>query len=148
LWNPNQLVEALEKGYVLTGQTLEELGKKMGVPVASFKATTDRYNEVAGHGHDLDFGKHRDRLTTLQKPPYYACQMEVRYLVILSGLKINTRLQVLDTAGVAIPRLYASGNVSGSFFGGNAYSTTTPGVTHSRAWTFGRMAGQAAAYER
>jgi fumarate reductase flavoprotein subunit len=148
LWNPNQLAEALANGGVLKADSLEELGKKIGVPADTFKATFTRYNDLAGHGHDLDFGKHRDRLFTLQKPPFYACQMEVRYLVILSGLKINTRLQVLDTAGVAIPRLYASGNVSGSFFGGNSYSTTTPGVTHSRAWTFGRMAGQAAAAEK
>lgn len=62
-------------------------------------------------------------------------------LVILSGLKVNTALQVLDTERKAIAGLYAPGNASRSFFGGNVYPTTTPGLTHSRAWTFGRLAG-------
>lgn len=145
LWDPRQMVEALEKGNVLTASTIGDLAKKMKVPVKTFKATVARYNELASSGKDLDFGKHSDRLTTLSKPPYYACQMETRFLVILSGLQVNTRLQVLDTRGEAIPGLYAAGNVSGSFFGGNAYSTTTPGVTHSRAWTFGCLAGKNAA---
>jgi fumarate reductase flavoprotein subunit len=72
--------------------------------------------------------------------------MEVRYMVILSGLKVNTRLQVMDTDRNIIPGLYAAGNVSGSFFG-DVYPTTVPGLTHSRAWTFGRLAGLNAAAE-
>jgi fumarate reductase flavoprotein subunit len=116
----------------------------MEVPVATFKATVARYNELAQNGKDLDFGKYPDRLTTIEKPLFYACKMTAIYLVILGGLKINTNLQVLDTEGNAIPGLYAAGNVSGSFFG-NMYPTTVPGLTHSRAWTFGRLAGLNAA---
>ncbi|HEX2966067.1 MAG TPA: FAD-dependent oxidoreductase [Syntrophorhabdaceae bacterium] len=145
LWNPAQLTEAIEKGNVLIAQTLEELAEKMGVPTATFSETVARYNTLARHGRDIDFGKHPDRLTTLEQPLFYACKMETRYMVILSGLKVNTKLQVLDINRGVIPGLYAAGNVSGSFFGGNVYSTTTPGLTHSRAWTFGRLAGLNAA---
>jgi hypothetical protein len=123
--DPAGFAHAVEKDYVLTGKTIEELGEKMGVPLETFKATVKRYNELARSGRDLDFGKHPDRLTTLEKPLYYACKMEPRLMVVLSGLKINTRLQVLDTEGQPIPGLYAAGNTSGSFFGGNLYSTTT-----------------------
>jgi len=56
-------------------------------------------------------------------------------------------LQVLDTERNPIPGLYAAGNVSGSFFG-DSYPTTVPGLTHSRAWTFGRLAGLNAAAEK
>jgi fumarate reductase flavoprotein subunit len=148
LWNPRQLDEAIEKENVLTGQTIEELGRKMELPVEDFKAEVIRYNKLAQEGNDLDFGKHPDRLTTIEKSPFYACKMEVRYMVILSGLKVNTWLQVLDTERNVIPGLYAAGNTSGSFFGGNVYPTTTPGLTHSRAWTFGRLAGLNAAKEQ
>jgi fumarate reductase flavoprotein subunit len=144
LWLPEWLDSALETGNVLTAPTLEELAQKMEVPVATFKATVARYNELAQNGKDLDFGKYPDRLTTIEKPLFYACKMTAIYLVILGGLKINTNLQVLDTEGNAIPGLYAAGNVSGSFFG-NMYPTTVPGLTHSRAWTFGRLAGLNAA---
>ena len=146
LWNPQQLTEALEKGHVLTAPTLEELAEKMKVPVETFMATVARYNELARNKKDLDFGKHPDRLTTLEKPLYYPCIMEPRRMVILSGLKINTRLQVLDTERKAIPGLFAAGNVSGSFFG-TSYASSAPGLTHSRAWTFGWLAGKNAAAE-
>jgi fumarate reductase flavoprotein subunit len=148
LWKPEQFTDALDKGNILSATSLEELARKMEVPVDRFVATAHRYTELARLGKDLDFGKHPDRLTPLDSPPFYACPMEVRYMVILSGLKINTDLQVLDTARKPIPGLYAAGNTSGGFFGGNAYSTTTPGVTHSRAWTFGRLAGRNAAGHR
>jgi fumarate reductase flavoprotein subunit len=147
LWDPKQLDEAINKGNVLTAQTMEALVQKMDVPIETFNPTVRRYNEFARHGKDIDFGKHPDRLTTIEKPPFYACKMEVRYMVILSGLKINTKLQVLDTEKNIIPGLYAAGNVSGSFFG-NVYPTTVPGLTHSRAWTFGRLAGLNAAAEK
>ena len=144
LWDPKKLDEAIHKGNVLKAQTIEELVQKMGVPIEAFNRTVRRYNEFARQGKDIDFGKHPDRLTTIEKPPFYACKMEVRYMVILSGLKVNTKPQVLDTEGNIIPGLYAAGNVSGSFFG-TVYPTTVPGLTHSRAWTFGRLAGLNAA---
>jgi fumarate reductase flavoprotein subunit len=147
LWNPKQLDDALKKGNVLTAQTIEELAQKMEVPVNNFKATVARYNELARNGQDLDFGKHPDRLTTMEKPMFYACKMGSRYMVVLGGLKINPKLQVLDTDRNVIPGLYAAGNVSGSFFS-NQYPTTVPGLTHSRAWTFGRLAGLSAAAEK
>jgi fumarate reductase flavoprotein subunit len=148
LWNPKQLVDAIARGGVLTADSLEELGRKMQVPLDTFQATVKRYNQLVRGGKDMDFGKHPDRLTTLEKPTFYACKMEPRLMVVLSGLKVNTDLQVLDTNRQPIPGLYAAGNTSGSFFGGNVYSTTTPGVTHSRAWTFGRLAGLRAAAEK
>lgn len=147
LWDPKQLVEALESGTVLKADTLEELAQKIQVPTETFLATTTRYTELARNKKDLDFGKHPDRLTTLEKPPYYACKMTSHYLVTLGGLKVNTNLQVLDKERNPIPGLYAAGNASGSFFG-DMYPTTTPGLSHGRAWTFGRLAGLNAAAEK
>ena len=147
IYREGQIDKEVESGSVLTGQTIEELAQKMEVPVETFKATVARYNELARSGKDLDFGKHPDRLTTLEKPPFYASKMGGCYLVILGGLKVNTKLQVLDAEGNPIAGLYAAGNVSGSFFG-DQYPTTIPGLSHSRAWTFGRLAGLSAAAEK
>jgi fumarate reductase flavoprotein subunit len=147
LWNPKWLGEAVEEGNVLTADTIEGLAVKMNVPVEAFKTVVARYNDIARQGKDLDFGKHPDRLTTVEKPLFYAAQVTAVYLVILGGLKINPRLQVIDTEEKVIPGLYAAGNVSGSFFG-SQYPTTAPGLSHSRAWTFGRLAGISAAAEK
>jgi fumarate reductase flavoprotein subunit len=145
-WQPEWLDNALKNEYVHTAPTIEELAQKMEIPVDVFRTATDRYTELARLGKDLDFGKHPDRLTTLEKPLFYACKMEIRFMVTLGGLRINNRLQVLDKEQNVIPGLYAAGNVSGSFFG-HQYPTTVPGLTHSRAWTFGRLAGRSAAAE-
>jgi fumarate reductase flavoprotein subunit len=147
LWDPKQLDKEVKAGNVLTATTVEELAQKMELSAATFKATVARYNEMARKKNDLDFGKYPDRLTTIEKPPLYASKIQTRYMVILAGLKVNNRLQVLDTQRNVIPGLYAAGNVSGSFFG-NQYPTTIPGLTHSRAWTFGRLAGLHAAAEK
>jgi fumarate reductase flavoprotein subunit len=147
MWNPKQLEEALANGNVQKADTLEELAQKIKVPVDTFRATTERYSELARNGKDEDFGKYPERLTTIEKAPYYACPMEPRRMVVLSGLKINTKMQVMDTERKVIPGLYAAGNTSGGFFG-DSYPTTVPGMTHSRAWTFGRLAGLNAAAEK
>ncbi|MBN1191962.1 MAG: FAD-dependent oxidoreductase [Dehalococcoidales bacterium] len=144
LWHPDWLKEALKNGDVVTADTIPQLAEKMGVPADTFSATVDRYNELVKGGKDLDYGKHSDRLTPIDKPPFYSCKFEAIYMVILSGLKIDTNLQVLDTEKNPIPGLYAAGNTSGSFFA-YQYPTTVPGLTHSRALTFGRLAGKNAA---
>jgi fumarate reductase flavoprotein subunit len=146
-WNQDWLKSAVRKGNVLTAETVAELAQKIEVPAGPFEATVKRYSRLARDGYDADFGKYPERLTTIEKPPFYACKMEVRYMVILGGLKINADLQVLDIKQAPIPGLYAAGNVSGSFFG-HQYPTTVPGLTHSRAFTFGRLAGLRAAAEK
>jgi len=147
LWNPELLSEAIRDRNVLTANTIEELAQKIDVPLEIFKTTVTRYNKLARTGKDLDFGKHPDRLTTVEKPLFYAAQVTAVYLVTLGGLRVNSRLQVLDKEENTILGLYAAGNVSGSFFGSH-YPTTTPGLSHSRAWTFGRLAGLNAAAEK
>jgi fumarate reductase flavoprotein subunit len=77
LWNPKQLDEAIENGNVLTATMIEELAQKMKVSVDASKLTVARYNELARQRKDTDFGKYPDRLTTIEKPPYYTCKMEM-----------------------------------------------------------------------
>jgi fumarate reductase flavoprotein subunit len=137
---------AVARGSVLAADTIEELGQKMKVPVETFKATVARYTELAAYRKDIDFGKRADRLTTIEKPPFYAGWVPVWFLTVVGGLQVNPQLQVLDTAGEVIPGLYAAGNASGNFFSVD-YPCMCPGLSHSRAWTFGRIAGLNAAKE-
>ncbi|MCX6029990.1 MAG: FAD-dependent oxidoreductase [Chloroflexi bacterium] len=147
LHSPEIVRWAIEKGYVLQADTLEELGQKMVLPEETFLATVRRYNELARLGQDLDFGKPSSRLSTIELPPFFAAKTGAALLGTLTGLKVNTRLQVLDTAGAVIPGLYAAGNASGGFFA-NDYPITMAGISHGRALTFGRLAGLNAATER
>lgn len=147
LHNP-LIVEALiEKGIIKSANTLDDLAQKMRVPYKKLKVTVARYNDLADLKKDLDFGKRSECLSKIERQPFYAIKMGVSLLVTLGGLKINTKLQVLDTNKNVIQGLYAAGNTSGSFFS-NDYPITIFGVSHSRALTFGRLAGFNAAEER
>jgi fumarate reductase flavoprotein subunit len=136
----DEVRQSMERG-AIKANTIEELGEKMGVPVATFKATVTRYNKLARMGKDLDFGKRADRLTTIDKPPYYAGKGHYGLLVVMGGLNVNTRLQALDKDWEAIPGLYLAGNTMGNRFAVD-YPTIVPGISHGMALHFGRVAGQ------
>ena len=131
----------------LKADTIEELAVKMKVPAKTFKATVERYNELARMGKDLDFGKRPDRLTTVEKPPFYAGIIEQHILVVLGGLNTNTKFQPLDKDGNIIPGLYLAGNTVGNRFAID-YPTMCVGLSHGFAWTTGRLAGLSAAAEK
>lgn len=139
--NPDNVKAYIEKGYIKSAETLEELADKMGVPKENFLKTVERYNELAKKGVDEDFGKREDCLTTIEKPTFYAAPLGTALLVTLGGLKINTDLQVLDEELNPIPGLYAAGNASGSYYA-NDYCVNLPGNSHGRAYTFGYLAGK------
>ena len=140
-----ELDTAVEAGTtVFKADTIEELAAKLNVPAANLKATVDRYNELAANGEDVDFGKDPSILTPVDTAPFYGARITVALLVVLGGLNTNTDLEVLDTEGNVIPGLYAAGNTVGNFFA-NDYPVIVPGLSHSRALVFGRLAGQTAA---
>ena len=124
----------------IKASSIEELAIKMKLPVDTFKATIKRYNELARMGKDLDFGKRPDRLSPVDKPPYYAGKAGYSLLAVMGGLNINPELQPLDKNWQAIPGLYLAGNTMGNRFAVD-YPTMCPGLSHGMAIHFGRIAG-------
>jgi fumarate reductase flavoprotein subunit len=143
----NDMVRAQVEEMTVKSDTIEGLARKMEVPVKTFKATVERINQLARAGRDLDFGKRADRLTTIDKPPYYAGIIEQHILVVLGGIITNARFQPLDTDRKAIPGLYLSGNTIGNRFAID-YPTMCAGLSHGYAWMSGRLNGLAAAAEK
>ncbi|UWG96617.1 FAD-dependent oxidoreductase [Dehalobacter sp. DCM] len=136
--------EKIRSGAILSANTLEELARKMQVPYETFKVTVDRYNQCCADGIDYDFGKPKYYLKPIDKPPYYAAKMGAAILVTLGGLKINTKMEVLDSEYKPITGFYAAGNASGNFFF-NDYPENIPGLSHTRGFTFGYLAAKNAA---
>ncbi len=124
----------------ITANSIEELAVKVKLPIETFKATVKRYNKLAHLGKDLDFGKRPDRLSPVDKPPYYAGKSGYSLLTILGGLNINDRLQPLDKNWEVIPGIYLAGNTMGNRFAVD-YPTMCPGLSHGMAIHFGRIAG-------
>jgi 3-oxosteroid 1-dehydrogenase len=73
----------------------------------------------------------------IDKPPYYAIQIDLGDLGTKGGLKADEFARVLDREGDPIPGLYAAGNSSGSAFG-NCYPGA--GGTLGPALTFAYVA--------
>lgn len=133
-------------GVFVQADTLEELADKLLLPQDAFLATVERYNELCDKGVDEDFGKESYRLLPIGKAPYYGVTLGGQLLCTLDGLRVNTKLQVLDKKHDVIPGLYAGGNDTGGFFSGN-YPELCVGVAMGRTVTFARLAGENMAQE-
>ncbi|MCS7125656.1 MAG: FAD-dependent oxidoreductase [Aigarchaeota archaeon] len=134
---------SLQNKAAVTANTIEELARKMEVPVETFKKTVERYNELCKKGVDEDYGKPSRYMVPVEKPPFYAIQaIAVLLNMVGGGLKVNNKLQVLDKEGKPIPGLYAAGNAAGSFYAQYYSLVVIPGLSHSRAVTFGYLAGK------
>jgi fumarate reductase flavoprotein subunit len=131
----------------LRANSIEELAAGMKLPAETFKATVKRYNKLARMGKDLDFGKRPDRLSPIDRPPYYAGKSGFSLLTVLGGLNVNRKLQPLDKNWNAIPGIYLAGNTMGGRFAGD-YPTMCPGLSHGMAIHFGRTAGLNAAAQK
>lgn len=138
------LCEAALPHYGFKADTIEGLAEAAGMPVDTFKATVDRYNELGQAGVDEDFG--REGITPLgSEGPYYAIKVVRATVAGFGGFEINTQSQVLSADGTPIPALYAAGECASGQFFDKEYPCS--GSMLCISTTFGRIAGQNAATE-
>ena len=134
-----------EQGYIVQADTVEELAEKLGLPVDTFTATVEHYNELAANGEDTDFGKESYRLSTLTEAPFYGVRQCGGYLICtMDGIQIDDNMHALDANYQPIPGLYVIGDMSGNYFS-HSYPNLMSGAAAGRSATFGRLAGQHAA---
>ena len=135
----------VESGTMFEAGTIAELAALIDVPAVALVATVERYNELAEAGYDEDFGKNSQNLFPIAVPPFYGVPRRCTPLGVLSGLVVNTDMEVLDAEGQPIPGLYAAGNNSGGgFFAGMVQPMCAPAMTLGRALATGRVAAQRA----
>ncbi|MBR4081542.1 MAG: FAD-dependent oxidoreductase [Clostridia bacterium] len=101
---------------VKTAATLEELAVKIGVPAEAVVAATAKFNETAAVAGTDEFGR-KIEVAQAAEGPFYAWQMHIRYYASLGGLHVNENMEVLNKDQVAIPNLYAAGEVVGGHQG-------------------------------
>jgi len=143
-WKPEVdravLEQNIKDGLAFKAGTWEELAAKIKVPADALKKTVARYNELVKKGVDEDFGKRKELLFPIEKPPFCAGLMKSQLLTTTSGLRVDTRCAVLDEHDEPLGALYAVGNVQGDMFAVD-YPTVFPGLSHGRCATFGRIVG-------
>lgn len=130
----------VNKGYAVSGATLEELGKKVGINGKNLVSTMKKYNEYVKAGKDTEFNKNilpRE----LTKAPYYAIEVSPAVHHTMGGVSINSSAEVLTAEGKVIKGLYAAGEITGGVHGANRIG----GNAMTDITVFGKIAGDNAA---
>ena len=122
------------------GDTLSDAASAAGLDPAAVEATVSYYNKSVTMGFDSDYGRAREDMTqALEDGPFYIIQLKPCFTMTLSGVSVNTSLQVLDASSSPISGLYAAGEVAGGVFGDNA----PEGAGNAWAATSGKLAADA-----
>lgn len=147
----------LQAKYLIEGDTIEALAKKIGVDGDELVQTVARYNRYAERGVDEDFGRGSSELNRFNgdpdtKPnpclrpigpgPYYAVAVWPSDLASSAGLRTDAAARVLARDGTVIPGLYAVGTDASSIFRG---TYPGPGTMIGPAIVFGWCAAMDAA---
>ena len=138
-WDPRP--PNVDPDYFFQADTLAELAAAIKNPYqtlsmsgATLEETVARYNSFVDLGEDEDFDKPTPRYK-IERPPFYAAWSTPILHDSLTGLRTNTKAQVMDMRGQVIPGLYCAGESQGGF------------AQHGlgRCLVFGRIAGRHAA---
>lgn len=141
-WSEDNSKE-VEKGWILKGETLDELVSEINkynqwMDAETLKAMVARYNEMAIAGNDTDFNRTVDTMAPVETPPFYAYPVYPGGCSTYGGAKRNENGQVVDWNDVPIPRLYSAGSF-GNFLG-HTYGITGGNVGENMV--FGRLSAR------
>ena len=133
--------QAVEAGAINTGETIQQLGEKLGVDAQQLSKTLEDYHATANGESDDAFGRPDCKHLTA---PYYGVKVTGALFHTQGGLKVDQDARVLRKDGTPIPNLYAGGGVaaglsghgSGGYLSGNGLLT---------ALGYGMLAGKHAA---
>jgi fumarate reductase flavoprotein subunit len=145
-WSKEQFIEAVKKGTIgAEANSIEELAGKVGIDPAGLKKTVSEYNSFVAKKQDTMFGRSAKALKAMiEKPPFYVVKTFPIVPLVVGGLRINPRSQVVDVNGNIFPHLYAAGEVTG----GTAGSYYMGGLNTIAAFVSGRVAGKNVAGEK
>jgi predicted oxidoreductase len=135
--------------YIRKANSLEELGKKIEVDLASFLGVIERYNKAFDDGLECEpaFGKSLKLSKKFDTPPYYAIQIFPLARKNFGGVKTDMRCRVVNTSFQRIPGLYAAGEVAGMAGGHINGRYGLEGTMLGPSLFSGRVAGAWAAHE-
>ena len=142
--------------WVRQSDTIEGLAAQLGIDPAELARTRQRYNQFAGAGEDLDFGRGQKKWSVakrdawgagnaanptmgmLSDAPYYGIELHPSAFCS-AGVRTNTVGQVMHQRGHPIQGLYAVGNASGHRDYGVGYQA---GYSLASGMTFGYLAAR------
>ena len=132
----------------ISGRTLGELAKKLGLRVDVLKTTVSTYNSSIRKGSS-NYSKLDGRKTIGIEPPksnwaeplltgpFYAYPLAAAIVFTFGGLKVDSNASVLDSSGNPIMGLFAAGEIVGLY-----HRKDPGGQSVLKALALGRIAGR------
>jgi len=114
IWS-NDNCEEIAKGWIIKGETIEDLASKLNMSSDVLNVTLKGWNDSCSAGNDLMFGRDPATMEPIMGPPYYAFPLLPRVVNTLGGPRKNVKSQVVRPDGTVINRLYAAGELSSVF---------------------------------
>ncbi|MEE8515249.1 MAG: FAD-dependent oxidoreductase [Alphaproteobacteria bacterium] len=138
-WSADNLKE-VEEGILKRADTVAELAELIGLDGDVLEDTVARWNGFCKAKADTEFSRPAGTMMMLRRPPYYAGEIWPLISNTQGGPVHNSKQQIIDVNGDAIPRLYAAGELGSSF--GHLYLA---GGNIAECFVTGRIAGREAA---
>lgn len=132
--------------------TIDDLADGLGVNRSALVSTVDGFNAAVGKGTfnpsildglattGLAVEKSNWALR-IDAPPYVAYAVTCGITFTYGGVGIDSEARVLSSSGIPIPRVFATGEITGGFF----YHNYPAGAGLMRGAVYGRIAGENAA---
>ncbi len=139
-WSRERFIDAVGQHPGLRrANTIADLARSCGLPVAAVVEEVKHFNSAVVQGVDERFGRIYLK-NALTQPPFYGVKIHAATLVTFGGVRVNNRLEVLDTAGKPLKGIYAIGEILGlGATSGNAFCS---GMALTPALSLGRWLGQ------
>ena len=148
------LEERYSTGNPVVSETIEEAGRRLGLPVDILRRTVDEFNAAVQPGDFNPTAKDGKRTVGVEppksnwalpidSPPYTVYPVACGITFTYGGIQIDTEARVIDTEDNPIPGLYSTGEITGDFF----YHNYPGGAGLMRGAVFGRIGGANAAVE-
>jgi succinate dehydrogenase/fumarate reductase flavoprotein subunit len=139
-WNAEKFKEeATKEKCCWQGNTVEELAKKINVPIDKFSTTIIEFNQFVTNQRDEGFS--RSVLShKVTEAPFYALLVYAYSLISFGGISVNENLEVVTADGNIINNLYAAGEILGAAAtSGNSFCG---GMLLTPALSFGKWLGE------
>jgi FAD binding domain-containing protein len=151
---------AIADGYLIAGDTIEQLAQGLNIDPGNLRETVDRMNGYAKTGRDLEFSRGstvyqnhngdaavglNPNLGRIATAPFYALRLYPSDIGTSAGLVTDEAARVLDSGNRPIAGLYSCGNDMQSIMGG---TYPGPGITLGPAIAFAYLAASDATRPR
>jgi fumarate reductase flavoprotein subunit len=137
------LDELIAEGHAFKADTLEGLARSLNIDAVQLAATVTANNAAYDQGQPDAMGTPHTVLRLIKQAPFYGFRRSALNMGTIAGLKVNTKMQVVNANDLAIPNLYAVGEL----IFGNYFNQRYPmsGTANTTAMSSGRIAGLDAA---